>query len=258
MGDTSYTGTDNLEAMVDARNYNAFLVREVLRNARGAASAVDFGAGTGTFALALRNQGLRVTCIEPDQELNLALRNHGFDCLSAIDDLPEAGAEYVFSMNVLEHIENDDKAIHAIYRCLRPGGVCYLYVPAFNLLFSAMDKKVGHYRRYRLRPLVNQLRAAGFHVVQGRYVDSIGFFITLLYQLMGNRRGDLNPSALRFYDRFLFPVNSVLDRVLGALCGKNVAITALRPPAEARRSSEPTAPEAGTPVREFGASTSGE
>ena len=73
-----------------------------------------------------------------------------------------------------------DEALRAVYRCLRPGGRFYLYVPAFPLLFSAMDRKVGHHRRYRLAGLTSQLQRAGFRVLRARYADSLGFFATLL------------------------------------------------------------------------------
>ena len=45
-------------AMSVARNYNEFLVQEVLRHSGGAAVVMDFGAGTGTFARMLSQRGL--------------------------------------------------------------------------------------------------------------------------------------------------------------------------------------------------------
>jgi anaerobic magnesium-protoporphyrin IX monomethyl ester cyclase len=224
-----YTGADNLEAMTSARNYNAFLLDEVLRNSGGAAAAVDFGAGTGTFARALRERGLRVTCVEPDVQLRRRLADDEFECHAGMEELPVAAADYIFSLNVLEHIEDDASSLRALFRRLRPGGRLYLYLPAFPILYSTMDRKVGHYRRYRRRRLTAQLEAAGFRVDRARYADSLGFFATLFYRCVGSRRGDLNAAGLRFYDRFMFPVSRLLDRVLGRFLGKNVAVVAVRP-----------------------------
>ena len=73
-----------LPAMEEARNYNAWLVRQVLRHAGGARTALDFGAGVGTFARPVRAHGLDVTCVELDE------RQRGY-----IDIFERAGAELI-------------------------------------------------------------------------------------------------------------------------------------------------------------------
>ncbi len=149
MADGSYTGADNLAAMTAARNYNRFLLQEVLRESGGAAAVVDFGAGSGTFARELRERGLEVVCVEPDNGLRHALQSQGFECRAGVEQIPEDSVDYIFSLNVMEHIEDDSGMFRAIRRRLRPGGRLYLYLPAFPLLYTSMDRKVGHYRRYR-------------------------------------------------------------------------------------------------------------
>lgn len=224
-----YSGADNLAAMTAASHYNEFLVQEVLRHAGKAGVAVDFGAGSGTFACKLRERGLDVVCIESDRQQRLALQSRGFVCHEGIDQLSENSVDYIFSLNVLEHIEDDDAMLHELYRRLRPGGRLYLYVPAFPMLYTSMDHKVGHHRRYRARPLCRQLEKAGLSVLDARYADSLGFLVTLLYGLIGSRKGDLNLKTLRFYDRWLFPLSRLLDTYLCRVLGKNLAIAAVRP-----------------------------
>jgi len=227
--DASYTGADNLIAMTMARNYNEFLVQEVLRHSGGAAVVMDFGAGAGTFASKLRERGLNVVCVEPDISLRHALQSQGFECCADIEQTPVAGFDYVFSLNVLEHIEDDTAMLRVLWQRLRPGGRFYLYVPAFSILFSSMDRKVGHYRRYRAHLLRKQLENVGFRVLTVRYADSLGFFITLFYRLIGSRRGDLNQGLIRLYDRLLFPLSRLLDKFVCRIVGKNVAVSAIRP-----------------------------
>jgi SAM-dependent methyltransferase len=243
----SYTGVDNLEAMAEAQNYNRFLVHEVLFHGRDARRALDFGAGTGTFARSLREHGLNVSCVEPDQSLRDELRRHGFESHAGLDSVASASVDFIFSLNVLEHIEDHEATVRDLYQRLRPGGRLYLYLPAFNLLFSSMDRKVGHYRRYRIGPLVKLLLRSGFTISNARYADSLGFFVTLLYRFIGNDRGDLSPRALRLYDRVIFPVSCLLDRVLGRFLGKNVAVTAIRPVSAAMATPKPVAPS--TPAK---------
>ena len=55
--DFTYSGTDNLEAMAAAENYNAFLVRTLAKHLRGRRAILDFGAGIGYFAGKMRALG---------------------------------------------------------------------------------------------------------------------------------------------------------------------------------------------------------
>jgi len=226
---TKYTGVDNLEIMDEARKYNDFLKEETFSHSGGAPRALDFGAGIGTFAAALRERGLEVTCVEPDSQLLGRLREMGFDAYPDISDIPSGSFDYIYSLNVLEHIEDDLSAMRQLYRCLSPGGRLFLYLPAFQSIYSSMDKKVGHFRRYRISGLIPRLTEAGFIKEEAFYVDSLGYFVSLLYKLVGNKRGDLNLDIIRLYDTVFFPVSRLMDRVLGHVVGKNIVAVVRRP-----------------------------
>ena len=66
----AYTGVDNLEVMREARNYNDWLLRLIGRHAPARGRAIDFGAGSGTFALPMQRAGLTMTCLEPEEQKN--------------------------------------------------------------------------------------------------------------------------------------------------------------------------------------------
>ena len=137
---------------------------------------------------------------------------------------------YVFSLNVLEHIEDDAAALGDLFRVLRPGGRLFVYVPAFNSLFTSMDAHVGHHRRYRLRELVHMIRGAGFLVEKSAYTDALGFFATLAYKLFDKPEpAPLNPKLVRFYDRLIFPLSRLFSIPLAKVLGKNVYVVARKP-----------------------------
>jgi hypothetical protein len=107
-------------------------------------------------------------------------------------------------------------------RMLRPGGVVYTYVPAFQMLFGDMDRKVEHFRRYTRRSLRAVAEAAGLEVERTAYVDAAGFFATLVYNAISRGSGDLHKGQVTVYDRYIFPVSRMIDRATHAFIGKNV------------------------------------
>lgn len=219
----NYTGTVNLEVMAEAVRYNAYLLALVRNVAGGCRRIIDFGAGIGTFASALATQGIKVACIEPDRDQLAVIRKTGMEAHASIDDLPDGGADLVYSFNVLEHIQDDESALKSIRSKLRAGGRVLIYVPAFLMLYSDMDRKVGHVRRYTKGELTRKMVAAGFHVERAEYADSIGFAAALVYRWLDRSEGKVNPRALALYDRFAFPLSRLLDRAgLCRLLGKNV------------------------------------
>jgi len=225
---TSYSGRDNLEAMKQATRYNRFLLDLIRGNATGA-RVLDHGAGAGTFAIPINQGELSVLCMEPDEQLRQALVAAGLDAVASLEDVPDSSVDYVYTLNVLEHIQDDQDAIANLFRCLKPGGRLLVYVPAFQLLYSSMDDHVGHFRRYRRGTLVTSLRQAGFEVDRARYVDSLGFFATLVYKLIGNRSGTVSPGSVAFYDSLIFPLSRLLDVLSFGAFGKNLLVLTTKP-----------------------------
>jgi len=225
---TEYSGTDNLEVMTAAVNYNNFLLGRIEALAPKSGKILDFGAGIGTFARRLSERGFDVTCLEPDPGLAARLRAAGLEARESMDEFAAASFDYVFTLDVLEHIEDDAAAVRQIAGKLKPGGRLLVYVPAFPMLYSSMDRKVGHFRRYRRRALQKIIVEAGFSSVEARYVDPTGFFASLAYRLTERGTGNINVRMLKLYDTFLFPLNALLNPLCGLAFGKNIILTATR------------------------------
>ena len=226
----AYPGIDHLDVLEEAVHYNRFLVERIVETSGGSTSALDYGAGTGTLAVQVRDRGLDVVCVELDPGLQERLRHKGFLVHRDLTTVDDGSYAFVYSINVLEHIADDEGALAGLYSKLGPGGRVLLYVPAFPLLYSSMDEKVGHHRRYRMNVLEELAERAGFEIERAEYADSLGFFLTLLYKAIGSRQGDISRRPVRIYDRFLFPLSRILDRVgVSRLLGKNLVMTLRRP-----------------------------
>jgi hypothetical protein len=95
--------------------------------------------------------------------------------------LREGYANIVFLLDVIEHIENNQDFLeflsHQTY--ITKNSLFLITAPAFNNLFSAHDKWLGHYRRYSQKELKRTTENAGFQYIKGGY-----FFTTLLLTRM--------------------------------------------------------------------------
>jgi SAM-dependent methyltransferase len=226
LSEYTYQGSDLLRRGEQLRNYNSFVAEVVAKEAPAGARVLDFGAGFGVLSRAVAELIGKPDCVEPDATQRSALVNDGFVCFNDIAAVRDRSYGYVYSSNVLEHIEDDIAALREIRRVLVPGGRLMLYVPAFQGLYTAMDEAVGHYRRYDIATLCDRLKRAGFRVDRTRYADFFGYGLTVLYKHLSNRVSGISERRLRLYDSVLFPVTRAIERVVAPPFGKNVIAVA--------------------------------
>jgi SAM-dependent methyltransferase len=87
--------------------------------------------------------------------------------------------DFVIAQDVIEHIEDDARALDEIYRVCVPGGLALILVPAFDFLWSARDVGLHHFRRYTLGQLTQRVQTVGFNLVHRTYTDL--FLVPLLW-----------------------------------------------------------------------------
>lgn len=87
-------------------------------------------------------------------------------------------------LDVLEHVEDDNRFLSSIYDKMPKGGRLILTVPAFMSLWSSEDVKLGHYRRYKRTDLRNQLESNGFCVLYSNYFFSFLYIPIWLVRVM--------------------------------------------------------------------------
>ena len=103
-----------------------------------------------------------------------------------------------------------------------------MYVPAFKFLYSEMDLKVGHIRRYEKNELIKKVKASGFKIIYCNYADSIGFFASILLKYLGynSNTGIGSEKSLIFYNKIV-GLSFFLDNIgLKKFVGKNIALLA--------------------------------
>ncbi len=180
------TGQKTLESMSQAMWYNKFTLSLFSKYLSG--EILEIGCGIGNFTKDLSGYG-RVTAIDIEKEYIKKTKNSLKSRVSVGLGNIEKG-EYFFKnkkfnsvvcLNVLEHIENDDRALENIYKLLNKDGYLILQVPGHKFLYGSIDKSIGHYRRYNLSDLKKKLEGKGFKIVESKkfnLLGSIGWFIS--------------------------------------------------------------------------------
>jgi SAM-dependent methyltransferase len=91
-------------------------------------------------------------------------------------ELAQERFDTVVSFNVMEHIEDDLKALRDFRRALTAGTGpkrIVTFVPAHAWAYGSLDRKFGHHRRYsaaRFRELAREIGARA----EGRYFNAVG------------------------------------------------------------------------------------
>lgn len=86
------------------------------------------------------------------------------------------------AFDILEHIDNDEKALSEINRALKLGGKLILTVPVYRFLWSYFDVQSHHKRRYEKRELIAKLERNGF------IIKKMSFFMFFLFPLLAGIR----------------------------------------------------------------------
>ena len=71
--------------------------------------------------------------------------------------LPDSSEEAIVCIAVLEHVEDPIRAMGEIYRCLRPGGYAFIYVP-FLYYYHAAPGYYGDFWRFTKDALVSMTK----------------------------------------------------------------------------------------------------
>ncbi len=92
------------------------------------------------------------------------------------DEIPfDEKFDSIVALDVLEHIEDDEKALKILYEMLLPGGTFLATVPALMKMWSGNDELNHHFRRYEKNELHEKILQAGF------VIEKISFYNSYLF-----------------------------------------------------------------------------
>ncbi len=154
---------------------------------------LEIGCGTG-FVLnglkqfpSLKLHGAEVLL----QGLKLAskrVRGVEFLQLDALNMPFDSEFDIICTFDVLEHIEDDARAINNIYKALRRKGLFFVTVPRHKFLWAAIDEMSNHKRRYAKAELASKLKLSGFSILHSTSFVFILFPVMMLSRMINKKK----------------------------------------------------------------------
>ena len=226
---TAYFGKD-LEDMAFAENYHRWVI-ERFKPYLGDATA-EIGAGTGNFTSFLVNAKIKcIFAFEPSDNIYPLLKNKFQEKKEVVTInafLREKYQEFleffdsVLYINVLEHIESDQEELRFAYETIKKNGFILIFAPALPWLYSTFDKKIGHFRRYSQKRLVEIVKKSGFLIEDIRYFDIVGAILWYIVFVLFNKTTTKNNVYL--YDKFIVPSMRFFENIIKPPIGKNLLL----------------------------------
>ncbi len=240
---------------------------------------LDLGCGGGRHAYEAYRRGADVIACDTDQaELatvaGMAAAMHGAgEAPATAHARPVAGDgtampfgngvfDRVIAAEVLEHVGDDQRALHEIARVLRPGGLLAVTVPAWlpeRICWGLSDDyhnvPGGHVRIYTRPELEAKLRRAGLTV--GGHHHAHGLHSPYWWLKCAVGVGDDDHPLARAYHRLLVwdimkrpAATRVAERALNPLIGKSLVLYARKPVSQPGGDGRGAGRRARMPVRE--------
>ncbi|HMH16925.1 MAG TPA: class I SAM-dependent methyltransferase [Burkholderiales bacterium] len=110
-------------------------------------------------------EGTQFLDISPSALAKLRARG-GTGTLGSITALPYGDAifDLICAFDVIEHVDNDERALAELARVAAPGAALITSVPLHPAQWTGFDDFVGHWRRYEPAELLAKLARQGFAV----------------------------------------------------------------------------------------------
>lgn len=145
------------------------------------ANILEIGAGTGGNVELLKEFGCLTVLEGNENGLKFLRKKENIAVIAGyIEELSitnQAQYDLIVLLDVLEHIEEDVKALASLREYLKPEGKILLTVPALPILWSNHDVIHHHFRRYTKATLLATIQDASFTSLRVTYFN---FFLLSL------------------------------------------------------------------------------
>lgn len=176
---------------------------------------LDIGCGPGEFARELEKIGNYYGLDKSETAVNYCKEKISSVKVGDILNIPyeDNYFDVVLALDVLEHVEDDERALMELRRVVNKNGIVIIFVPAFDFLWSITDVLSNHYRRYTLGIFGEKIKKNGFKVLKRSYFNFFLFlpiaFIRLFIRLFGIKaKSELETGFLNNFLYYIFMIES--------------------------------------------------
>lgn len=223
-------GYDTLETISKARHFNKWMYDTIHPFIKG--NILEIGSGVGNISHFIVLNFNTVTLSDYNQDYCKGLkdqfsRNGNVKDIYSLDlQHPDFTVFYknlqhkydtVILLNVIEHLKNDAKAVENCHFLLKAGGNLIVLAPAYNFLYSKLDKAIGHYRRYSAASLASLFNKKAFEMVCSQYFNLLGAGGWLFFNRI-MRKKKIEGNSMALFDKMV-PLAKSLDHLTGHKAG---------------------------------------
>src|SRR5271165_7013122 len=184
---------------------------------------VGAGAGRMTVLVAEAGQHEELVALEPSSHFFGLLQKSasGLPRTTLVQAetsalLPKYASHFdsVYSVHVLEHIEDDRQLLEQMLALTRPGGNVIILVPALQFLFSELDRNIGHFRRYNKRMVRVLVRGLPVEIEKLTYNNLLGVLGSLYFSKIRKINYQKDETARRkFFGAYSFFSKNIVPYV---------------------------------------------
>jgi ubiquinone/menaquinone biosynthesis C-methylase UbiE len=153
-------------------------------------------------------------------------------------DFPAESFDLVSGLDILEHVDDEKRALKEFYRVLKKGGHILLTVPSYQFLWSEHDEALGHKRRYVLSDLSDLVERTDFDIIRKSYFITFAFpliftfrFLKKLFPKRKKKKTSyiILPSLLNSSLIYLLKLEAFLSRYINFPFGVSIVLMAKKP-----------------------------
>ena len=150
---------------------------------------LEIGCSGGPLLNVLLSQGYsHIVGIDNSKEAIALCKERGFQNVFLMDGVkPHFDSEQfdvIIASDVLEHIQDEKRAVKGWQRIVKRGGIIICFVPALRILWSKHDEDNKHYKRYAKKTLEYLFRGKDYTIIRSSYWNVVLFLPILFYRFL--------------------------------------------------------------------------